>query len=375
MPGPARRTGDGAESFARAVGRVACAQVVYAQAERLAEGAAASKPGGPAAGLAPRGTPKGKSSGAAADVLVPSAVYSSESVADALADIAAAFITLVGRRSAARAELGGRTSAALTDVLACLEDLEPVTQSNVGDLARYVNLEEIVFPTEVPPFPAAVEQAGDGAAHCSPDPVDGTAGAPGGADVAALKTASRPWIEPWMPPLPPSRTYKSTPGVLLGAGEGLTRPDRALLSTQRRQVEQSLARLKEKEHAGGGAGHVLGHAAASRVLSENPFLAPPRVGSARIIDEDCDVLRVREPTEPAAKPDVDDEADAGMRDSNVGLGEASDPKRARVNRIFTEARGTGGAGGWGSGAAARGPPAAAKKDVKGDSTMDVDFES
>jgi histone H3/H4 len=390
MPGPARRVGDGAESYARAVSRVACAQVVYAQAERLAESAAkAAKPSGQNTST-PRSAAKGRAVTSAADAIAPSTIFASDSVANALADIAAAFVTHVGRRSVARAELGGRTSVALTDVLACLQGMAPVTQSYTRDLARYAMLEEIPFPSDVPSFPSPipVSDAGAGGGDDSaepqlpPDPVDGDANVAEGVDEDSRRAAERPWIEPWMPPLPPSRTYKSTPGVVLESGDGRG-ADRTKLSTQRRQVEQSLSRLREGNlsnclNNGGIAAGVRDVAAsglvpATHALAENPFLAPPKVGAAAVIDEDMASLKPHEPTEPVDSA-MDVDRDSVMRDSNMaasgGGGEGSDPKRARVARIFTEARGTGasvGAGNAGAGAAS----AAGGKVKKSNDAMDA----
>lgn len=384
MPGPARRYGDGADSYAHSIARVACAQVVYAQAERLAEVASKSaKPGAQNLASTPRSAAKGRAGAAPTDSIAPSTIFACESVADSLADVASAFVTHVGRRASARAELGGRTSVALTDVLACLQGMAPVTQSYTRDLARYAMLEEIPFPSQIPafplPIPVASTPAGGGAAGAQlpPDPVDGSAGNADAAEGEAKRAAERPWIEPWMPPLPPTRTYKNTPGVVkLDSGDGRGGPDRAKLSTQRRQVEQSLARLKEGGGVGNGGadlkssamaldGSALGLVSATHALAENPFLAPPKVGTARIIDEDMTELKARDPAEPAKiAPDAD--GDSAMRDSNVsgvtGPGEGNDPKRARVSRIFTEARGTG--------ATANGGSASAKA-KKSEDAMDV----
>lgn len=353
MPGPARRPGGGAESYARAVARTACAQVIYAQAERdAASKAAAAGLGSGGAGGA-SATPRGGGGGRKVvnTAVPPSAVFASDAVADALADIALAFVTHVGERSASRAGLSGRTHAALPDVLAVLKALAPVTQSHTRDLARYALLEEIPFPVPVPVFPAPVPQDGDAARGALKrssfdvvvvDPVDADSVDEDGNGKSTLP----PWIEPWMPPLPPSRTYKSTPGVLLNGPGTKGKPDRALLSTQRRQVEQSLARLKGKHLDGSdGAGAAFGGVVpATHALAENPFLAPPKVGSARIIDEDI-VGGAREPTEPVEvqEGEVDGEGDVAMRDSNAasagGAGEPTDPKRARVMRILNGSSG------------------------------------
>lgn len=377
-PAPSRQPGDGPESYARAVGRVACAQVIYARAERLAaqEAKLAAKSGAGKAGAA--STPRAGGRRGATDIN-PSTVFASDSVADALADVAAAFIVHVGSRSAARAALAGRTSAALTDVLAVLNDASSFTQSQTKDLARYAVLEEIQFPTAVPAFPVPVSRAearmvGD-AKYVAPDPVDGNTVSEGGEPRA--DAASMPWIEPWMPPLPPRRTYMATPGVVTDAGKASSAgPDRATVSRQRRQVEQSLARLKEKEQSeGSGATEVvkasarLGHVPATHALAQNPFLAPPKIGSAKVIDESKSGRPGRDVTEPLTSAIVEGDGDGGLRDSNAA-GDGNDPKRARVSRILNEGLGVGGAGEKDKKPAAKASPTKPAK--KEDDEMDVE---
>lgn len=392
MPDSARRSGDGADAYAHSVARVACAQVLYAQAERLAEkGAKSAKSSGQGQGSTPRNSSKGRSTGVGADVIALSTVSVSESVADSLADIVAAFVTHLGRRASARAELGGRTFVALTDVLACLQGMAPVTKSYTLDLARYLMLEEIPFPSDVPEFPLPVPlslSAGSGNVNrqtplLPPDPVDGSGEGGGSGNDNVKGIEERPWIEPWMPPLPPSRTYKRTPGVVvMGTAQGRGGQDRAQLAKARRQVEQTLAKLKEGDVNGDSSAMnpsamsvdipARGFVAASHALAKNPFLAPPKVGSAHIIDEDATAIVAREPAEPlAATGDV--EGDSTMRDSNFpgpgGPGEGNDPRRARVFKIFTEARGTGASVNGGTASGAAGP--ATKPKPKGDDAMDI----
>lgn len=392
MPGPARRSGDGADAYAHSVARVACAQVVYAQAERLAEkGAKSVKSSGQNQTSTPRSGAKGRITGTGADSIAPSSVSMSESVADSLADIAAAFVTHLGRRASARAELGGRTFVTLTDVLACLQGMAPVTKSYAHDLARYLMLEEIPFPSEVPEFPLPVplhgthggNQANGQASPLPPDPVDGSEDGVGTAHESTKGVAKRPWIEPWMPPLPPSRTYKRTPGVVaIGAANGRVGQDRALHAKSRRQVEQTLAKLKEGDFKSDGSAtncaplsvdvSARGLVSASHALAQNPYLAPPKVGSAHMIDEDMTAIVAREPAEPIAAAG-DTEGDSGMRDSNVsgpgGPSEGNDPRRARVFKIFTEARGSGSTANGGTASGATVPPPKSKP--KGDDAMDV----
>lgn len=392
MPDHVRRSGDGADAYAHSVARVACAQVLYAQAERLAEkGAKSAKSSGQSQASTPRNSSKGRSAGASADVIALSTVSVSESVADSLADIVAAFVTHLGRRASARAELGGRTFVALTDVLACLQGMAPVTKCYTFDLARYLMLEEIPFPSEVPEFPLPIPLSlspGEGnvnghAPLLPPDPVDGNGEGVGAANDSVKGLADRPWIEPWMPPLPPSRTYKHTPGVVvMETAQGRGGQDRAQQAKARRQVERTLAKLKE----GGVMGNsgalnpsamsvdipARGFVSVSHPLAENPFLAPPKVGSADVIDEDVTAIVAREPAEPVDLTG-DAKGDSTMRDSNFagpgGPGEGTDPRKARVFKIFTEARGSGASVNGVTSSAVPNP--AAKPKPKGDDAMDL----
>lgn len=392
MSVPFKRSGDGAETYAHSVARVACAQVLYAQAERLAEKCAKSaRSSGQGQGSTPRSSMKGKLTGTSADSIALSTVSVSESVADSLADIVAAFVIHLGRRASARAELGGRTSVALTDVLACLQGMAPVTKSYILDLARYLMLEEIPFPCEVPEFPLPIPVSlSSGPAKengkeppLPPDPVDGSGDGVDEASISAKGVAERPWIEPWMPPIPPSRAYKKTPGiVVMGTAKRGSGQDRAVQAKARRQVEQTLAKLKEGDVKNEGIAMKpsamsvdipkRGFVSASHALAENPYLAPPKVGSAHIIDEDVTTVVAREPAEPVATAG-DTEGDSTMRDSNLagsgGPGEGNDPRRARVFKIFTEARGNGAAANGCAASGGAGP--ASKLKPKGEEAMDI----
>lgn len=361
MPtGPSALPGDGSEAYARAVGRVACAQVIYARAERLAahEARVAAKFAKASDASASASTPRPASKKI---LLNPSTVFVSESVADALADVVAAFITHVGRRSVARASLSGRTQPAFTDVLAILDDASSFTRSHTRDLALYAEREEVAFPSPVPPFPLPVSRAGvrmvGDAMYVAPDP-----GVEAQVDAGAM-----PWIEPWMPPLPPKRTYMATPGVVTDAGKPTgVAPDRATVSRQRRQVEQSLARLKERDQAqrSGGLSDAatavarLGHVPATHALAQNPFLAPPVIGKSHPIDEEKVSGQRRDIGEPADVVEVDGDGDTGMRDTNKAT-DGNDPKRARVSRILNEGKNLSSVGGTTAGAGASGAGAGA----------------
>jgi Transcription factor TFIID complex subunit 8 C-term len=378
----AARPPDGPEGFARALARIACAQVLYAQAERQAERARPASSSGGATGAlkgdgttaaspvrgtgGARGARPASAAAAAAESLPPSALHASEAVADALADIAASFILHVGLAAKARSNLAGRRGSALTDVLATLQRISPVTQSHTRDLARYAALEEIPFPSAIAPFPVPVsaatrEHAMPTSGHATADSTFTSERTPGTAssthsgetrvrssfepDIGDTeRRAAMPWIESWMPPLPPARTYIKTPGVVLALE---AKPDRTVLSHQRRMVEQSLAKLKQY--------HRDGFVESSHALAKNPFLAPPQFGAARIVDEHV-AGPPRDPPEPVNDAELDAMLSSrGGRDSNMGQKSAQsrpgsaptdgrDPKRARVLRILAESAGTGGAG-------------------------------
>lgn len=319
----------------RSMMRVACAQVIYAQAERLAERASGKSSKTPAPVTSPAKPPQRRNA-AATDPVPASAVYASESFADALVDVMSAFIQHVGSASRAVANHGNRTHVVLPDLLAVLDEMAPTTHSHTRDLARYSMLEEIRFPTSVPEFPASFPVP-DGPTdnHMDVGPED-------------LTKATPTCVESWMPPLPPARTYIATPGVLKQNNSNGTASS---APSGRRMVERSLARLKNQPAEFVNAGDAL---------AANPFLAPPRVGTAPILDEDV----AGPPRDPIEPPDNDllMTIDTAMRDSNVpqmgGLGDVSsepvdagnvgttetsskDPKRARVMRILQESRGVG----------------------------------
>lgn len=281
------------DAYARSLGRVACAQIIYAQAERLSDQSQAQKS---------KGTSK------AARPVSASNVSATESVADALADICGAFVQQIGRAAKARAELAARSKANLIDVLAALGRTARVTKTYTRDLAQYAMFEEIPFPHKIPEFPALPPSRKR-------------------SREVAFSEAPRErgaHIEPWMPELPSVHTYVSTPVYV--AADARKR-DRTDLGKQRRQVEKSLAKLKESQGVA---------AARSRpMLSENPFLAPPQVGTGRAIDEDW-AGEEREPTEPMndAEDAKDSNANAHQRSSHE-----SEAKRARVERILAEAGG------------------------------------
>lgn len=298
----------GEESFAQALGRTACAQIIYAQAERISSRSA------------PRNA---RTHSRTTRPLSAAGIHATNAVADSLADIAAAFVESIGRSAAARSQLAGRASSNLVDVLGAVEAFAPVTNSTPRDLMKYAMYQEVPFPYEVPSFPVlpvAKKRKKELFVEV---------------DREGQKPEERPYIEQWMPPLPSAHTYVATP-VFVKKDPG--QRDAAEMDRQRRGVEKSLARLKEAK-AGTDRGGLLAVVAAA--APENPFLALPKVGSGRIFDED--IVEPRELTEKPSPGTFPDDA----LDSNITAlvdfpkNAANDMKRAKVERILSEA----GAGG------------------------------
>lgn len=296
---------NGEDSFAHALGRTACAQIIYAQAER-----------------AQRQTNPRQSAGRGGARLRPisaSTIHATESATEALSDIAAAFIENIGRIAARRTQLTGRTDSTLLDVLGALETLAPVTNSSPRDLARYAMYQEVPFPYQVPEFPVVPPvkkrkkevyvEAADGATE-----------------------KGKSYVEAWMPPLPSAHTYVATP-VFLDKGD--EKSDPSMIDRQRRRVEKSLAKLKEKK---GGRGKDDLMKVVAMAVPDNPFMAMPKVGNGRVFDDDG-AGEVREVVE--GDVDVEEGVDsnyAGLMDAPKGA--AYEQKRQRVERILAE----GGAG-------------------------------
>lgn len=296
--------GGGEECYVQALGRTACAQIIYAQAERLAN----------------RSTPKNaRPSSRIARPVSASGIHATHAVADALADIAAAFVEKIGRSSAARSELAGRGSCNLVDVLGAVDAFAPVTNSTPRDLMKYAMFQEIPFPYPIPRFPVL------------PAPKKRKRELFVQPEKSEEKREERIFIEQWMPPLPSAHTYVATP-VFVKRDAG--KRDASELDRQRRGVEKSLARLKEAK-ASANRGGLL--AAVAAVAPDNPFLVLPKVGNGRIFDED--IVETRELTEKKPQNNIPGDA----HDSNVASrievpkNAAHDQKRAKVERILSEA--------------------------------------
>lgn len=306
--------GDGSDAFVQALCRKACAQIIYAQAERQSSQTTLRQSG--RAGTKPR-------------PVSASSIHTTESVTDTLADIAAAFIEKIGRSSTARAQLAGRSSCSLLDVLGALEDLPAVTSSSPRDLARYAMYQEIPFPQEIPRFPVLPPNRKRPRELFVP-------AAPDDSGEGKEKKIERPYIEPWMPPLPSAHTYVATPIFVKPEDK---KRDAAEVNKQRSRVEKSLAVLKESKAkvAKNGKDEVL--AVAAVAAPRNPYLALPKVGNGRVFDNDDQAADVRVITEPV-NPFPDDELDSNQPPSiDAAQNAANDQKRARVDRILAEASG------------------------------------
>lgn len=289
----------GADEFAQSLARTACAQIVYATAEQIS----AKRPA--------------KAAGSARPVkpVTPQTVHLTEGVASSLADIAHAFIEHVGRLANARTELAGRTKSSFPDVIGAIRSLSSITGSDMRDLARYMAVTEVPFPYTVPQFPVMPRHSKKADGVFIGDHGD---------------ARKRTYIDAWMPPLPSKHTYVETP---IYVNNGARKRTAAEMGEQRRRVGNTLARLKEAQGRSDDTQHVL--AAAAAAAPENPFLAPPTVGTSRIYDEDM-AGDARDLTER------DDALTADALDSNADVVEVakssgSDMKKAKIERILTDA--------------------------------------
>lgn len=281
------------DAYARSLARIAAAQIVYAQVERVSERSHAAAAAGGSGGGG-KGRPR---------TLNATGTQATAAVADAMAEVLGAFVQAVGRRARARAELSGRTICSLPDVTAALEMSARATRTHTRDLAQYARYERIVFPRPVPAFPAT----------------------PRGPKKRAREeeeVTTLPGSEPWMPALPPAHTYVVTPPVVDG-NDGKSRSGRADLAAQRRAVEQSLARLQGVGKPGRGL-----PAAAAAALEVNPFLRPPGIGVAPLPGDE-ERAEPRLPIEPLVEHPPE------MSDSNRAHTER-DAKRSRIERVLRE---------------------------------------
>lgn len=306
--------GDSSDAFVQALCRKACAQIIYAQAERQSTQTTLRQSG--RAGTKPRPV-------SAANI------HTTESVANTFADIATGFIEKIGRLSTKSAQISGRSSCNLLDVLGALESLSPVTNSTPRDLARYCMFQEIPFPQEVPPFPVLPSSRKRRRELFIPAVQDGDAN-------GKEPEKERAYIEPWMPSLPSAHTYVSTPVFVKPEDK---KRDAAEVNKQRSGVEKSLAILKESRAKVAKSGKEEILAAAAVAAPRNPYLQLPKVGNGRVFDDDDQAADVRAITEPA-DPFPEDELDSNQpQNTDPAEAAANDQKRARVDRILAEAGG------------------------------------
>ena len=281
----------GLDSFARTLSRTACAQIVYAQVERIVK----AKNDDP--------SPRHKQA-----PMIASQIHATRGVADALADLLRGFIVKIGRESKDRAELAGRTHASLIEVCEVLNKMSRVTRTRIRDLAAYANYEELPFPRALEHFPIRKKpkNKANSAKH-------------------AKQELKWPRSEPWMPPLPAPHTYIATPVyVKPELPEDAPKPS---VGEQRRQAERSLALLRKKRKREEDAALL-----SASISVENPFLAPPKVGEGDVIDEDS----AGPPRDP---PKVGGDADGVGQQSKLkgdSSGKGPEAKRLRVDRILAE---------------------------------------
>lgn len=281
----------GEEAFAHSLCRIACLQVIYAQAERRTT--AAKKPASSPVKAPARSSQRPPVS--------PDAVHIVDSAADTLADVLAAFLHQVACSTIARTRLSGRTICSLADVISALQAVAPATQSSLRDVARYATHQPITFPQRVPDFPVL------------PTPLPSLPQPPSPTVTTHVLPRKRSYIEPWMPQLPPAHTYVTTPGVLSDADL----PRAAPPPSHRRRVEASLAQLRGVDSA---------PEPVRTIVPGNPYFAPPvleemAASSSRAVRDDG-------PAE-SAPPFIENSKPV-----------MSDQKRARVERILAESGGT-----------------------------------
>lgn len=305
---------DGYDTFIHALCRKACAQIIYAQAERQSTQSSLKHSG--RAGAKPR-------------PVSAASIHATESVGDAFADIAAAFIEKLGRLSIRSAQLGGRSACNLIDVLHALEVMSPITNSSARDLARYAMFQEVPFPQEVPRFPVLPPTRKRPREVVVPASVDD------GMEANGTRN-ERPYIEPWMPSLPSAHTYVATPVYIKPES---AKRDAALLNRQRSRVEKSLAKLKESQAKTSKTDKEELRAAIANAAPGNPFLALPIVGNGRVLQDDDQAVDVRTVIEPA-KLYPDDASEFNLPPpADIAEKATRDQKRARVERILAEAGG------------------------------------
>lgn len=292
---------DGVEAFAHHLMRVVCAQIIYATAENVSSKKSLTK-------NAPKKQP-----------VSASTISVTESVIDAFADVAEAFAEALSRTANNYTEHAGRTNSTTDDVFLAVEALSHSTHSTMKDLVKYAMFTEVPFPYQVPEFPAPPPPSK------KPDDLYVTS-------EEHSEPIQRPYIEPWMPPLPSPHTYVAT---AVYSATNSKKKNAAEIGERRRAVEKSLAQLKEAQRKDDDSSLLAAVAAA---VPDNPFLAPPMNGSGRIYDEDL-ADGPRDLIEDSYANNANTTTDSNMKDVSeiVSKTNASDQKKQRVERILAEA--------------------------------------
>lgn len=240
---------NGADGFAHHLIRVACAQIIYATAENVAQKKHLTK-------NAPKNQP-----------VSASTISMTDGVADALADVAQAFIHKLSTIANKYTEHTRRTSSNASDVLYAIDSLSDTTQSSVRDLVKYAMFTEVPFPYDVPQFP--IPQLSN---HDSVDFHEG--------HDETWDDFEMGYIDSWMPRLPSPHTYivtspySSKTDTRLHGDEGAE--GRMVEEKAAAQLRDTLSKVNDREAL---------FTAAAAAIPDNPFLAPAKSNSERLSDD------------------------------------------------------------------------------------------
>ncbi|XP_078175950.1 transcription initiation factor TFIID subunit 8-like [Carex rostrata] len=209
---------------------------------------------------------------------------SHKSAIDTLSDLTIRYILSLGKATSFYANLAGRTSANLFDLVQGLEDLSfsgAGPESCFGDsgvlteLNRFVKAEDPVpFAQFVPKYPI-----------CRVPKKNPTI------DQIGEELIGKKHIPGWLPSYPAPHTYMHTPVWPERTGD--QREDKVKQVKQRRKAEKSLLSLQKRIFASGVSGFEPVSAGTSsssfdkgkRVVGENPFLTPPLPHGAKEVSE------------------------------------------------------------------------------------------
>ncbi|XP_072951365.1 transcription initiation factor TFIID subunit 8-like [Typha angustifolia] len=212
---------------------------------------------------------------AVAQILETSGFQSAQrSAIDALADVAIRYICDLGKAARFYANLSGRTSCNVFDVIQGLEDLSSsqgfsaasdvhhclVNSGVVRDIASFVSTEEeIPFARSIPKFPIARTPKA----------------APSFAEVGEAVGGKH--IPEWLPAFPDPHTYIHTP--VWNKRTTDPRADMVEQVRQRRKAEMSLLNLQQRLASNNPAGFTplieVDADKGKQVVGSNPYLAPP----------------------------------------------------------------------------------------------------